>query len=146
MKQFASLLVLLAFTSIGFAQSSNARAEAGTCPEFPCQVASITLTSQTAAIPSTAIFTPKVAGLYRISAYMDTTPTKGSVWNYAFSWTDETKSRNSGSQQVSPGTYSFYSAPVDSAANSPISYSVGAGQNNPPGASFNIEITVEQLQ
>jgi hypothetical protein len=145
MKLFATLVVLFSLTSIGFAQSSNTRGEPATCSTLPCEVASVTLTAQTAAIPPTVIFTPTTAGLYRISAYLSTSATKSSVWKYAFTWTDDEKARNSGAQPVGPGTFSAFSASVQSAAGQQITYSVGAGAGNPPGSTFNLVITVEQL-
>jgi hypothetical protein len=144
MKLFATLVVLFSLTSIGFAQSSNTRGEPTTCSTLPCEVASVTLTAQTAAIPPTVIFTPTTSGLYRVSAYLSTSPTAGSVWKYALTWSDDEKARNSGPQPVGPGTFGAFSATVQSAAGKAISYSVGAGAN-PTGSTFNLVITVEQL-
>ena len=144
MKLFATLVILFGLTSIGLAQSSNSRGEPATCSTLPCEVASVTFTAQTAAIPPTVIFTPTTAGLYRVSAYLSTSPTAGSVWKYALTWTDDEKARNSGAQPVGPGTFGAFSVTVQSVGGKAISYSVGAG-SNPPGASFNLVITVEQL-
>jgi hypothetical protein len=145
MKLFATFVILFSLTSIGFAQSSNSRGEPATCTTLPCEVASVNLTAQTAAIPPTIIFTPTTSGLYRISAYLSTSATTGSVWKYAVTWTDDEKARNSGAMPVGPGAFGAFSATVQSVGGKAISYSVGAGAGNSPASTFNLVITVEQL-
>jgi len=145
MKHLVALAILLGLSSVGFAQTANARGNT-TCAALPCVVASVSLTNQTTTVTLATLFTPAADGLYRISVYMSTSPTKGSTWAYALLWTDDNKARNSGRQQLSPGAFSSFNAPVRSLAGQSMSYSISAGQSIPPGASYNVFITVEQLE
>jgi hypothetical protein len=146
MKQLVTLAILLSLTSLGFAQARNARGETTTCATLPCEVASVSVTAQTTTVPLTTLFTPSADGLFRISVYMSSSPSAGSTWAYALFWTDDIKARNSGRQQLSPGVFSSLSVPVRGLAGQPLSYSISAGASNPPGATYNLSITVEQLQ
>lgn len=81
---FTLLLLLLAISNTKFAGASP---PARHSPEI---VASVELTGQTTAIPSTTLFTPKTDGLYRISAYMTLTAVgTGNPWNLVLTWTDD---------------------------------------------------------
>jgi hypothetical protein len=146
MKQLVAVAILMGLSCICFAQAANTRGNGTTCAALPCEVASVSVVAQTVTVPLTTLFTPAADGLFRISVYMSSSPTQGSTWAYALFWTDDVKARNSGRQQLSPGTFSSFSAPVRALAGQPLSYSVSAGASNPPGANYNLSITVEQLQ
>jgi hypothetical protein len=151
------LLVLLAASASCFGQSS--------VPLYPRVVAKVSLTGQTAAIPTTTIFTPKANGLYRISAYgAMTTPVSENAasWSVSFGWTDDAGAEGPVDLMViqdwaaPPLAFGFCSfAPsggftspgcllvVRDVAGQPLTYSVGTYNN--PGGTYELFITVEQL-
>ena len=132
----------------------------------PTIVARIALVNQTAAIPTTTLFTPTSDGLYRISAYgAITTPVSpnGANWSVFFGWTDEAGMEGSGEPLViiadfntpqnaygvctqgANGTQSPAGCVlvVRSLAGKPLTYSVTA--EFAAGGTYELFITVEQL-
>jgi hypothetical protein len=140
MKRYLVALFLFGLSVSGFAHAQ--------CSAFPCVVGSISLTDQTQAIIHAPLYTPAAAGLFRISYYLDSTPSQfGGNWGISFDWTDNLKSRI-GSLVLWPT--GFYSANttglvVYEVAGQPITYSVHAS-SNVGTSSYNLFMTVEQLQ
>ena len=89
-RTLAVSLLLLAALAIGFATNNSTSAPPGSF-FGPRVVAKVSLTNQTAAIPTTTIFTPAQTGLYRVSVVtvMTTPGTDGNLWNVMFNWTDD---------------------------------------------------------
>jgi hypothetical protein len=81
----AATVLLLVALAIGFAR------DVSDAPAGPRVIARISLANQTAAIPTTTVFTPADSGLFRASAYMTmTTPgTGGAYWVLPLNWTDD---------------------------------------------------------
>ena len=87
MKRFLLVVFLLAL---------NLPAIAQTCATFPCVVASVSLTGQTADVFKTPLYTPNTAGLFRISAYISATPNgTGGAYIVTLGWTDDVGARTS---------------------------------------------------
>jgi len=142
MKRYLVALFLFGLSVSGFAQAQ--------CAAFPCIVASVALTNQTQAALQVPLYTPPTDGLFRISAYEQTTKlgsVSGGFWKFIFGWTDPLKPRTI-SGQVSDNGWSTLWAPITirDVAGQPIAYSVKPGGGNPGLTSYNLFITVEQLQ
>lgn len=152
------LLVLLAAAASCFGQTAG--------PAYPRVVATVSLTGQTASIPTTTIFTPKKSGLYRVSVYgAMTTPVSENAasWDVFLGWTDDAGAEVTGFMYIAdwwapPAAYGscgaggFSSAAQNGAgcvqvvrnvAGQPLTYAVGT-YNNPSGT-YELFITVEQL-
>jgi hypothetical protein len=89
------LLATFALTS----GSKPADASASGLPS-PVILARVSLTNQTAVIPTTTIFTPAQSGVYRVSTYLAQTAnlqTGLGTWYLEFNWTDE-----AGAEQATP--------------------------------------------
>jgi hypothetical protein len=106
----------------------------------------VILTSQSAAIPRTTIFTPTKPGFYRLSAYISTAGQYAS-WNLEFYWTDAAGEATnvyinaetgpcSGGQNCTAAQMSYVLVPQ---AATPVSYAV-VPYDTPAGA-YNIVFT-----
>src|SRR5258708_639020 len=74
---------------LGFATNNSDTATGFVGPHV---VATVKVTNQTAAIPTTTIYRPRQSGLYRISSYIATTTPgnlDGGYWNLWLGWTDD---------------------------------------------------------
>jgi len=91
------------------------------------------------------VFTPTTDGLFRVTFYMESIPLTGTLWDLSFKYTDDLKARNTPVWQVHGGQIADFTYIFREVAGQPITYTV-AGGNNPPGASYDLFITVEQLQ
>jgi len=89
-KTLGSLCALVLVVGVMVAVQRSSHAAPLTHPQVPKIIAKVALTGQTAAIPTTTIFTPTQTGLYRISAYLTVTqPGTGSdAWNLYLGWAD----------------------------------------------------------
>ncbi len=138
------LLRLLALLVIGFSIGAFAQ-----CATFPCVVASATLTNQTAAIPSTPIFTPTSDGIFRVSAYLSASAsTSKSAYTYVLvGWTDENGPRKTGSQAYQNNSNAeFTNFTLRDLAGQPLLYQTLYVPSKGTGMTYNLYITVEQLQ
>jgi hypothetical protein len=82
----ASLVASFALAFAVYSAESNTNTSMA-----PRVLASVRLTNQTQAIPTTTLFSVSRTGLYRVSSYMAlTTPgTDGNYWSLCLGWTDE---------------------------------------------------------
>jgi hypothetical protein len=145
-------LILMAVTS--FAQDTQRTPPTGSASI----VATVALTSQTANIPKTALYTPTADGVFRISAYMTMviSGSTGSWWLTAY-WNDDGGAEQTAiykinSHSKSPtnscnaagGTACGSSVfVIDGKAGMPISYDVGAHAG--AAGTYDVFIVVEQL-
>jgi hypothetical protein len=93
-KNLCIAVLLLAFGLV--AMRSTGSPTAGSTP--PAIVAKLTLPNQTAAIPTTVLYTPSQTGLFRVSVYM-TTPVaneSSNYWTLQLGWSDEAGVENMG--------------------------------------------------
>jgi hypothetical protein len=126
-------------------------------------VATLSLYNQSAAIPAATILTPRKDGLYRISLFWDTiTPLdNASFWCGQFNWTDaggaqnnsstlHTASNDQGNNNYSPWVSTFKAnggIPVTfSVIASGSSSTCGLGSPSPIGSTYELFLTIEQLQ
>ena len=134
-------MVVIASSASAFAQ----------CAAFPCVVASISLTNQSQAVKSAPMFTPTVAGVFRISGYVSTSAGTNSSaeWAVYLGWTD-----NHGPKQLLYGAThqnaSDAASPitVQDVAGQPLLYQTvlyGGGQGS-GGMTYDLFLVVEQLQ
>lgn len=136
---------LILFFSVGL----SAVASAQTCSSFPCIVATVTLMDQSAAIPNTPIFTPSANGIFRITAYLSTTAStnKGARWSILTGWTDENGFRYGYGDAFSGGSDANTATSVArDLAGQPLLYSTRLYQTGGTPMTYNLFITVEQLQ
>jgi len=145
--KFAVLLLLVAATPFCFAQT------------FPTVVATVKVTNQTTAIPSTVLFTPTADGLFRITIYMVTTvpKTNGTQadWSANVDWTDDAgnwlfvevavtpayqKTNSNVFARTSDWPLTFWAT-----AGTPISDSVQSGNGQAGGSTYEVFATLEQL-
>jgi hypothetical protein len=140
MKRYLVALFLFGLSVSGFAHAQ--------CAAFPCVVASVSLPNQSQAIPNTPIFTPTANGIFRINAYA--TASKGNnqsaQWVVYFGWTDDLGARKSTTTAYenssnAPNTTFI----VQDVAGLPLSYQTKPS-GNVSGATYNLNIVVEQLQ
>jgi hypothetical protein len=161
-----TLLWLLAVSVSCFAQSAISinHGTGNPAPIYPRVVAQVVLKGQTAAIPTTTIFTPKSDGLYRISAYGVTTvpaPGNNGAWEVNFGWTDDAGAEQNNLSNESefppvlnifayatpPGGASTLTFVAEDNAGMPLTYSVAPSQPpyQNPTSTYALFITVEQL-
>ena len=147
----AALIVAMALTGSKPVEGS------GTTLSSPAIVAKVAVTGQSAVIPATKVFTPKVSGLYRISSYMAmTTPGSNASggWYLQLNWTDDAGAEASdllilGDTQRPSSAFAFPYGPGNAftfraVAGVPVSYSVIDGGSNANGT-YELFFTVERL-
>jgi hypothetical protein len=143
MKRYLVALFLFGLSVSGFAQTQ--------CAAFPCVVATVSLTNQSQNIPKTPIFTPTTSGVFRINAYMSTSPgtVKRAVWGFYLGSTGDNGARQyaTGSGPSSDNGYNATFVTQD-VGGQPLFYQtkLTAGGNGNGGMTYNLYITVEQLQ
>jgi hypothetical protein len=151
----AILLAIIVFTS----GNKPADASAVGLPS-PVIVAKVALTGQTAEIPTTTLFTPKDAGVYRISAYLSMT-TRGNDGNYLnlnVGWTDDggpegpLQMLNVSDAQTTPSAYAFGPSSnleqtliVRAVAGAPVTYIVTA-DGQPISGAYELFLIAERLE
>lgn len=148
MKRCLSFALLLGLSSITVAQNARAgRGEATECATFPCTVASISLTDETSSTSNVTIFTPATDGLFRVNVYMESARINGSDWAIGLGWTDseETRVYPGNGYTVGPGGFGTFTQVVHDLAGQPMTYRV-QGAKHSAGTSYNLFITVEELQ
>ena len=146
MKYRLLAMILLTSAVSGVAQTAARQNASPPCAAFPCVVASISLANQTTAVSQTPIITATADGLFRVTYYLESSHIQGSTWGVAFSWTDDLKTESTGIFEAHAGSISAGTWISRVIAGQPITYAVTAGIRNPPGASYSLFITVEQLQ
>lgn len=139
MKKIAifNLFILLLFVGVSIADNPHT-------PHAPIVVAAPTFLSQIASLPATAVFTPPVTGLYRVSAYEEVIPwdSCGCSMNVQLLWTDDNRT-NAVNPLISGAYFGQGSAVVYAAANTPIN--ISAQVTLAAGQSYNLFVIVEQL-
>jgi hypothetical protein len=151
----ALLLAAFVFTS----GNRSADASPTTLPS-PVIVARVALLGQTATIPTTTLFTPKVSGLFRISAYlaMTTQGTTGGVWTFQVGWTDEAGAEAPTEvplyvtdNQRPPNAFAWgqnisgeQTVILRAIANTPVTYTVFGDAS--AGGAYEVFITAERLE
>jgi hypothetical protein len=114
---------------------------------YPQIIASIAVTDQTAPTPFIPIVTPVASGMYRISAYIETSGLIHctNAWQAQIQWTDDVGARAvlNTSQASNSCASSFTAVTVRGAAGMPIAYKVRA--TGGPTTPYDLYITVEQL-
>src|SRR3977135_389071 len=82
MKGYLVILFVLALSLAGFAHAQ--------CAAFPCVVATVSLTNQSANIPMTPIFTPASNGCFRVAGYISTSngTRSNAIWTVDLGFTD----------------------------------------------------------
>jgi hypothetical protein len=142
MKHYLVALFLFGLSVSGFAQTQ--------CSAFPCVVATVTLTNQSQAIPSTPFFTPAQDGMFRMNVYLSTTAStnKGAYCAVFAGWTDENGSRKWQSQANQNNSNAGYSSSfvVRDLGGQPLLYQTKPNQGQGTGMTYELFITVEQLQ
>lgn len=148
MKKFMLGMVLFGFSVSGFAQNGKVKRSDGTeCTSFPCLVATVSLTDQISPIPQTVLFTSPTGGLFRVTEYLESSRVQGSTWGLTLNWTDDLKTWSTGVFTTHAGSIGSGTWIMRAVTGKPITYSVSTGQQlPPPEASFNLFITVEELQ
>jgi len=126
-------------------------ASASALDQSPVIVAQLTLLNQNNQIPPTVLLTPATHGIYRVSAYMTELATKFTVgtYNLVLNWSDE-----AGGPEQSPPSwvelpanrYSSGTLIVRSVAGKSIQYYVNGSNGTKTNFSYNLFITVEQLE
>jgi hypothetical protein len=149
-KMLCSLLMVCAFA--GFAIAAP-----GSSPALPVVVARIALKNRNASIPTTALFTPKNDGLFRISGYAIPTAVEASgkdVFWVSFTYKDDAGSE----AQIFPVIASIpgcnlennpiyncaFTGTVEVVAGNPLSYSVQICSLC--SMTYNLYVTVEKLE
>lgn len=146
MKQCLIAMVVLVLCVSGLAQTRKAIRSDGTeCAALPCVAASVALTDQTATVPPTQLIAPADGGLFRITYYIESSRMRGSTWFLQFFWRDDIKTRAFLNGGAGPGSYGSLSLVTRVAPGHAITYSV-TDNSNPPGTSYNLFVSVEQLQ
>jgi hypothetical protein len=154
-----SIVLLLVLLGVVVTRSNGLPPSESAAPSI---VAKVVVENQTAAIPTTTVYTPRVGGLFRISTYM-TVPvavnsTNAGNWYMNVGWTDE-----AGVEQIDGFMLTFAgstppeaygettssTAPgsvilVQSASGQPITYSV-SGDSNADNGTYSLFFTVERL-
>jgi len=149
-----SLFLLgLSFTSYG--QNVKVKAADGSeCATLPCVVASVTLTDQSAGASGVPFYTPASTGIFRISAYINTSTgtVQRAYWRLDLGWTDSggPRSGSSISQYLASGQNGFDSATLiaNDVGGQPLTYTAtphGGGQGM-GGMTYTLVLIVEQIQ
>ncbi len=146
--------VFVALVTLGVQRSLGA---ASNSYSHPVIVANLALTGQTAAIPETTLFTPRVTGLYRISTYMTMAQhgDSGSLWGVKLGWTDDAGVESNTQIQLfassnPPKAYDGLGgtggsvSTVECVGGTPVTYSVG--KSGTFGGIYSLYFTVERLQ
>lgn len=145
MKRHLIVLSLIVLNAVAFARTPKAKGEDTGCTVFPCVVASVTLTDQTAPLSNVVLVTPTSDALYRITYYLEPTTTN-SFWNLALNWTDEVRSREwvtaAGLNIQNVISYSALVILARQVAGQPLTYSTEQRR----AGSYSLFITVEQVQ
>jgi hypothetical protein len=137
MKRYLSLVFLF-----GLSLSASAQ----TCTTFPCVVASVSLTNQSQRIAPTPIFTPPASGVFRVSAYMSaSTGPKNAEWELFVSWTDDLGLKFSVLDARENG-FNDLSLVVQAVGGQPLLYQTGHTRGGLREMTYNLFITVEQLE
>jgi hypothetical protein len=145
MKKLALCLLVTLTANIANAQSTGLKNDTQ-CAVLPCVVESVSLVDQSSPINTTALVNPLTSGLYRVTYYLESSAIKGSVWGVSFNWTDDVKPHSSGNYVAYAGASSTYTFVMRAVAGQPITYAVTEGNGNPGGTTFDLFVTVEQLQ
>jgi len=151
MKRVPLALPLLLIVTCAIASGQNASRPKPGPADFPTMVASLSLTSQTAAVPPTVLFTPTSNGLFRISVDMIVTQAKkknfgNAYWRGILEWTDAVPEKRIGPMVSldAPGdhgqgeTYTFAAA-----AGQPVTFSVRGNRHGQ--SSYDVFLVVEQV-
>lgn len=145
MRRAVAISVLLtAISAIAFAQKQPLTQYS------PIMVAKVDLSNQTAAIPTTTLFTPAQTGVYRISAYMTMVAAGSSTtgWSIFANYTDDAGAQTLGcsvSSEPVPGSVGFCTLLVHAIAGTPVAYSTNTyGQGDSYGT-YDLFLRAERL-
>ena len=142
MKRYLFVTILLGLSVSGFAQTQ--------CATFPCVVASLSLTDQSHAIPSTPIFTPTADGAFRISVYISTSPgtNQRATWTTYLGWTDLHGVKEAPFISAAQNADASANIVVQDVGGQPLLYQVKpvGGGGGVGGMTYDLLVTVEQIQ
>src|SRR6266849_1999381 len=85
-------LVVILLAAFAFTSGSRSADASPVSSISPPILAKAKLPNQTAAIPTTTLFTPTQDGLYRLTVYMTqvvTVPSSSANWNFNVNWSDD---------------------------------------------------------
>jgi hypothetical protein len=139
------LIVLLALSLPTFAKDAR-RAPAASCATYPCVVATVALTGQTQTT-SAVVYTPPANGLFRVTAYLSTPggKTGDGRWVIELTYTADIGEQGTGPYVCAPDQATLLEFKTLAVGGQPITYEVRP-QAAQPSDSYNVSITVEQLQ
>lgn len=133
-------IVLVVFCVNGFAQQT--KSQPGSCPSFPCVVASISLTNQSMSVSQVPIYTPTTSGVFRITYYFEAEAQGiGGPWILTWSWRDDLRPQTSPPVSVQAGQFFNWVLPLRDLGGHPITYSITGNTG-----SYSLYAIVEQLQ
>ena len=153
----AAALLVATFALTSGSRRADASASNLTSPAI---VARGKLANQTAAIPTTAIFTPAGTGLYRLSVYMTQTVSTSNAngWYFRLNWTDDAGAEQGWNAYflttnlTPPQAYGTFSSGIpgcvmvfQSQAGIPITYSVAENGLGDAGT-YSLYYTLERLE
>ena len=133
-KLCAILLPLSAAFSFTFLRPASG---INSLPTGPQIVTVVSFTNQTAAIPTTILFSPTRDGLYRISSYLTIPTGTGSGWYRYITWSDPASVQTS--YFATPDNEMF----IEAAAGKPVTYSTAPWGPQPP--TYSVNFVVERL-
>lgn len=135
--------ILIVLNASGYGQ--DVKQQNSPCSSFPCIVASVSLTNQTAVVFDVPIYTPPTDGFFRVAYYEQSVPGPGTGWGFTWKWTDDFQQQTFGPARLRPGDY--FNAGIQGVrvrAGHPITYSISPLSGL--GGAYNLFATVEQLQ
>jgi hypothetical protein len=146
MSKLTFAVLVLLWGSCLTAQDLKPRSnEPSQCAALPCIVASIALTDQTTPASQIAVVTPTTSGVFRVTAYIESSALDGSQWGLQFKYTDDLRGRSEGLYQIHPGDSVSLVYSIRDVAGQPITYTVSELKNW-TGGSYDLFVAVEQIQ
>jgi hypothetical protein len=158
----ALCVAILLLPTFVLSQESNAAKSSTAELPSPLIVAKAKLKNQTAAIPTTTIYTPAQDGLYRLSVYatmITNNEFSQSQWQYGVAWTDDEGSQSapyllyqgdnvlvefwSSENQLNPMGGVILS--FEAKAGTPITYNM-AQNGSPDGTTYSLYYVLERLE
>jgi hypothetical protein len=111
------------------------------CTQWPCRVATLSLTAQTTDISPTALYTPTVSGVYRVNTFIfNTTVATGGTWQSRIDFTPTSTGTNDAITPISAtslSAFAYRAIPMFVTSSNVINYRVtGSSITGSPQYSF----------